>query len=482
MPAYLFMDAKTGAGGTTCAVYRYVNGTPTQVGSTFGTNVVGSGPTLGATRNMVIQFQGELYAMAQDGVYKKDDPASMIGGWTIQISFTNPSSTRGAWSGLYPVEVGGQTQLVGTFIDNTGGGTGWRWVKFDGTTWTQAANAVTLTQTGGETIDVIVYRGLLHVIATHSAVAYAITFDPSTNSFGGITHPFATGQLLISLAISWDRLFAVYKTGSTARLAEFTGGVWNDVLLITTMAATAQTNTKWCLFSDQTTLYAFILFDLTSVGWKSFEISEVLGVTETTTPTIPASLRRSGDGGTFSGTADNPRVYVTYNIENFPPGTADIYFYFALDSTAGTSFAVYQWAGGGGIILTGPTDTGGNVAHSPPSGFPNAGERLWTAGELDVRIVGRAAILGGEQISFTAYGGGTGRKFKLYYGVEGTIEITEATLIGPVTGGAATLNTGLNQVEGVAADGVTVYTIVWDVQTDGFFSGDRTQRYPRIEA
>jgi len=37
-------------------------------------------------------------------------------------------------------------------------------------------------------------------------------------------------------------------------------------------------------------------------------------------------------------------------------------------------------------------------------------------------------------------------------------------------------------VEGVAAVGVTVYTIVWDVQTDGFFSGDRTQRYPRIEA
>ena len=44
MPNFLVMDSTTGAGGAACAAFLYANGTPTQIGDTFGTDQGPSNP------------------------------------------------------------------------------------------------------------------------------------------------------------------------------------------------------------------------------------------------------------------------------------------------------------------------------------------------------------------------------------------------------------------------------------------------------
>ena len=479
MPNTLFLDGKTGAGGTACAVFQYVNATPAQVGDPFG--LYFGAETDSAPRNGVVQFQGELYAFARDGIYKKNDPTSMTGGWTIAITFASIVQAGAAFSGLHPIEVGGVLNLVGTFKSNDSGNS-WRWVKFDGSNWTQAPGFTALL---GDTkaIDSIVYRGVLHTLQFVGGIG-AMTFDPATNSFAlvsGLTG--ANGSA--SMCVWQDRLFLISKRITTQwALYEFAGGAWAvvadiDVPTINTGVTAAKTS----LFTDGAYMFAarhhYAATGAADNGWRITRFDAALNQVPRTAD-LPAALRSPNDGGTYAASGAvllTTRLFAIYDAET-TPGTVTIYLAWAPNSTAGTNYTLYLW-GGSGAIMT-PIDNGGNVSHNPPTGWPQGGMRIWTAGELDVKILSRAAVLGGEQISFVAYGGGTGRKFKLFYALLGEPNLLEATLAAPVTGGAATLNTGLNQVEGVAADGVTVYTVIWNIGANSVAPGTILDRFPQI--
>jgi len=90
--------------------------------------------------------------------------------------------------------------------------------------------------------------------------------------------------------------------------------------------------------------------------------------------------------------------------------------------------------------------------------------------------------LGGEQISFKAYGdsGSSDKTVKFYFNNAEEAPDTQVTLMGTATGGSATRNG--NQVDNVDADdGTTTYTVVRDTSGDGLSLGDQENIMPRIE-
>lgn len=475
MPAFLMFDPFLPG------VLRYLNATPTQVGNTFGlTDGAGTGVNESKQRNRVVQFQGQIYAMARDGVYQKDDPTTMTGGWTQVIAFTNPDTSNPGFSGLYVWDNNGSPGLVGLWKASDGSNSH-RWVKFDGTTWTQGGPN-NLNNFNVYT-DAIVFQNVLHTMHSttgggNSMAAFDVSIESHTGTTGVID---ADG--IVSFCIFQGRLFALYNEGGTEdkKLAEFTGGVWVEVSTIDAVSDTGPGTgvAQFALFTDGINLFALYANNNASGddGWRCQRSTDGLVWVDITTTVLPASLRSTNDGGTFSANPQLQRFYPTYDVDA-SPGTVSIFLYYATNGTDATTLTMYQWNGTGSVITQ--VDTGGDVTHSIPSGFPNHGERIWSPGELDVKIAGRTAVTGGEQVSFTAYGGGSGFNFKLFYSTNGHPDLQEATLAGPVTGGSATLNGGLNRVEGVAADGTTVYTVVWDISADGITPGERVIRAPQI--
>jgi hypothetical protein len=475
------MDALTGAGGSTCAAYRYVNGSPTQIGNTFGVSYTAPSQNESKLGNQIIQFQGDLYAVTFDGVYKKNDPTVMTGDWTSQITFTNPNTSGPSGTGIHVIDVGGTPYLVTLWCDETDTD-GARWAKFDGTTWTQATTPVDQGTTWVQTYDSIVYRNVLHVAPSAGNGPNFFTYDPSTDSIAVITGSGVGNNAYAAFCIFNDRLFQCSaSTQSQNSIYEFAGGSWNRILALDVPIVFDTYDTAMvALFTDGTNMYRLCgAPNISFQGWRCYQIDGNLAQTDISAAKLPLNLRPTDEGGSWSGgNQDRHRFSAVYDVDTLP-GTLKIYLYGAVNGTPGTGFSVYDWNDDPRALML-QIDSGGDVAHALPKGYPNNGERVWTAGELDIKITGRAAVLGGEQVSFIAHGGGTGRKMKLYYALQDEPVLAEATLAAPVTGGSATFNGGLNQVEGIAADGATVYTIVWDVQADALAGGQRARRIPQV--
>lgn len=478
MPAFLFMDALSGAGGSTCAAYRYVNGSPTQIGNTFGTSYGGATPDRSKLSNQIIQFQGDLYAMAQDGVYKKDDPTTMTGGWTQQIAFTTPDTGNPSATGLHVADVSGTQYLFCCFCDDADID-GARWAKFDGTTWTQSVGTVDQGTTWGQTYATIVYRNVMHVACGSGGGPHLWTYDPSADSIAQIP---ASGGIFnnnayASFCIFQDRLFLMACSAQpTNSIWEFVAGAWTKIAALDAAQVFGTYGPgNVSLFTDGTNMYR--LSGAPTQGWRCYQINSALSQSDISSLVLPSSLRAVADGGTFGGNNQTQRFAAAYDTDS-APGSLTITLYHTVDGTGGTGYTAFQWNGPGSLITQ--VDTGGDVEHAPPTGYPNHGERIWTAEERDIKITGRKAVSGGEEVSFIAYGGGTGLNMKLWYSLQGEPVLSEATLSTPVTGGSATFNAGMNRVEGIAADGATVYTIVWDFVTDGLALTQRVNRVPQV--
>ena len=480
MPNFLVLDSHFGAN---CAAFLYANATPTQIGDAFG--VADTHATSTAAHGRLVQFQGDLFALAQDGIYKKDDPTSMAGPWTQQIAFASTSLSPSYW-GLHAIEVNGVMSLIGV-RPAAGIAHKYRWVKYDGTTWTEAAaDTAFFSVANTQTAAVIVYHNTIFWVGGNgSTVADSISYDPATDNYTNLQAAlgalFLNGCGNMSMCVFEDRLFLIgaYASGGKIfRLCEFNGSAWVSFQTFELASGANWTVSKPSLFTDGTNMWLLAPYDAGGSGWRCWEWDSAMNRSEITATVLPPALRWTGAaGGAYSGTPSTARFSVIYDL-NTTPGTTDIYLYNTTSGTAGTGFASYKWNGNAALMTS--VDSGGNVDHSLPLTHLTMGERIFTAGELDIKITARVGVFGGEQISFIAYGGGTGRKMKLHYTLEGTPSLLPATLTAPVTGGSATLNTGLNQVEGIAADGATVYTIVWAVRTEGLNSDTRVIRSAEV--
>lgn len=481
------MDTLSGAGGSTCQAWQYDTGTTTEtaIGNTFGTNYSGSAHQESKLGNQIIQFQGDLFAVTFDGIYKKDDPTLITGNWTSQLSFTTPNTSGPSGAGLHVVQRNGVSNLITVWADETDTD-GARWARYDGSSWTQATTTQDQGSTWVQTYDSIVYRNVLHVAVSGGATPHFFTYNPVTDAITQAAGSF-NNNAYASFCVFQDRLFVCAASSQNVNsIYEYTGRWVRNTSLDVSIKFDTYDQGTVSLYTDGTNMYR--LCAAPTDGWRCYQIDGSLMQTDISATVLPSGFRANADGGTWTSgqgtiggsSIDLKRFSAVYDT-NTTPGSLTIYLYYASNGNSGTAFEVWQWNGNSSLI-TQTDSAAGDVEHAIPKNYANDGERIWGAGDLDIAITAREQVSGGEEITFIAYGGGTGRNMKLWYSVDGEPVLLEATLTTPVSGGSATFNAGMNRVEGIAADGTTEYTIVWDTATDGITSGQRVKRVPEIFA
>jgi hypothetical protein len=324
------------------------------------------------------------------------------------------------------------------------------------------------------------FQNVLHSIHIN---ALASTFDPASGIVNALATPFVNPH--ISMCIFKNRLFAIYNESGgldDISVAELVAGAWGKIAIVDALpVGGGGSESQYALFTDGVEMFALYTVNAgaSDEGWYVRSTTDGLTWNDISTTVLPTGLLSPNNGGTWNGNTSLERFAVVYDVDTVP-GALTLNLYHAIDSSVSTILTHFQWNGNAAQITQ--IDTGGSAQDALPTGYPNAGERIWTAGERDIKITARTPDLLGEKLSFTAYGGGTGLNVKFYHTLLGHPVLLESTLVAPVTGGSATLNVGLNQVEGVAADGSTVYTIIWDFVTDSLSTGTRVERIGRVFA
>ena len=484
------------------AVYQYFNAMPIVLGSPFGSSYTPAiDPEHDSSRNRVIHFLGEVYAVLGDGVYRYNQgPGNFPSGaapgtWSkspldnaLTFSDTLVSDfDQQSLSGLYVINIGGVPHIVGV-KRHTSSSTAWEAFKFNSATgaWSESGAiatglaAVSSSTTAGGIHNSFIFNGVLHFSYGNSTnTASHAVFDPTLDIFSQVSSSgsggFKTTSFQIEYCMYLNRLFAVNSDTTTDAnsLWEYVNGTWTHLSTIEPAGAQTAVDPKKarnCFFTDGTNMYLVSLIQSPSATWKCYQIDNTLTITDITASVLPASL--------LSGRATVERFQVMIDNDT-SIGNPTFLLYHSASATPGSQRTAYQWNGNASLLTQ--VDVGGDVAHAAPTDTRSGGERFFTENQLDVAIIDVSPVFGGEQVTFKVFGdagGPSDKKFKLYYTLEGEPDVSEATLKLPVTGGSATLNAVLNQVEGITADG-TQYTVVWDTVTDSITSGLRVTRYPR---
>ena len=475
MPASFLFAALNGVAGSVTA-YRYEGASPAQVGDPYGTQWTAVTAQT-ALNNGVVQYKGQLYGLAQDGVYKKDDPTINTGPWTQVIAFTNPTTSKPRTSGLVIVHIADVPTLVVVFGDLAADNS-WRWANYDGTTWTQAASPDVSTSMG-EMHAVSVYRNVIHMIGSAGTDNTAMTFDPSSDTFGIIPEVFGASQYAHCMCVFNDRLFGIHNVSNVCRLVEFSGGSWIDVpggVGITINGGNYLG--KWGIWTDGTYLYGMIP-SVGAFGWRVLQWDNTLGApTNITAAVLPAALKSTTDGGTYGGGSILSGSVFACLDQDTDPAIADVWLFQATNVTAGTIFTLWKWNGPAALVTQ--EDVGGDVTHAIPVGMIQSGERIWTAGELDITLTGKTAVVGGERLKWRGYGaaGAADKKVKFFFNKEGEPALLQCTLtaVAVLSGApAGAPSVAANEVTNVDADPTVEYAATWNIGTDGVLAGDRVQ-------
>jgi hypothetical protein len=493
-PPFLFLNASRAGGAQ---VFRYDGATPTQIGNTFGTLETDISNYQG--KNRVIQFQNELYAVQNLGVYKLQGDgltwsnASMDGG----LTFTSPFGGSGTMyrTGLYPIEINGESNLICVYVTNTS--------RLVVATLDAATNTWTDTGPVGPTFTPdsgsgragffteIVYQNKFFISSrTNGGTAQTWSYDPVLGTMTALAHPLPSAQIsTMNICIHNGRLFMSYitNTGSGGRhnLAEFTGGQWVNIGQITpandSPSTLTNTQMRGSLMSDGSNLYYVYLFNNTNKGFRIVEITDVdsLPGTNIQGTVFPSALLSSGDGGTGFASGTARLVHVPDTQTN--PGSPDHYFYFANSAVGGTSMQLYQWKGNG-MFMTAVGPAGGDVLHAIPTACSAGGERIFSdvSTDNDILITKRETVSGGIKVTFRAYSpsGTTSGTARFLIDLEGETPTSFANLTTPVTGGSATLSG--NQILNVVADGTTDYTVVVSASANSFSNLDQVDLIPEF--
>ena len=487
-PPFLFLRNMNGAAP---AVFRYDGATPTQIGGTFGALETDNNEYMG--KNRVIQFQNDLYAVQNDGVYKLQGDGTT---WntTGGLAFTNPTTGGSSVyrSGLYPILINRESYLICAYY-NTTNNVVIATMDAATNTWSESTYGTSITpdgNNGGFFTEIVFenkfYLGFRNNTTTHITLQY----DPVLDNFISLTNPFAAvPEHLSDVCIHNGRLFMGYITttgaGGRFNLAELSGTQWVDLGRVTAGADNPNTlanrEARISLMSDGTNLYYFYPFRPSDTGFRVVEITDVdsLPGSQIQGTVLPSALRSTTDGGTGFA-AINPRlIHVPDTQTN--PGNPDHYFYFTTDATSGTSLQLYQW-NGNSSLMTAIGPTGGDVAHAIPTAGAAGGERIFSdvSADNDILITARETVSGGIQVTFRAYSpsGTDSGTVRIWISTEGEPVTTQAVLSAPVTGGSALLSG--NTITGVVADGTTDYTVVVPSGANSFVNLDQVDLVPEF--
>lgn len=477
--------------GTEPQVYRVVGATPAALGDPLPTtSVVETGTALDDCffANRAIQFRNNVYAAAVDGVYRKNDALTLGGPWSQVHAFTNMAAPGQDFHihGPYQIVVGAVPMLYVIWPANASN-TSWNASLLNGNTglWSDVGVQVSVSHATDQVFSKpIVYRNVIYIPYSGGI----LTFDPGAGTFGNVALGALESPANAGVCVFNDRLLLIGRESGAGNLALFeivSGSIVKliDVTGFTTTHAAGATEHKHVLTPSPTGqfLYAVVNTAQGGIGSSFLKFIDTAGTisldSDITNPVVPASLRPG------SGAITN-RWSAFYDQET-TPGTAALQLFFSADGAVGSTVTSYRFVDEATVLTN--EDTGASAGWALVESTVGGGERIFTPGELHIELVENLAVSTGEALRFIAWGdpGAVDKNVEIYFNTQSEVPLAPITLLGPpvvVSGPAATptLNGGLNRLEDVEADGVSIYEIVWDIVADGVGRGDRAQLVPRI--
>jgi len=428
----LALSYRSGVGG--CQVYRYANGGMTAIGDEFDTAYAVT--TLPAMGNRVIQVEGELFALGRNGIYKKKDPTTDVGGWDLLGS---------AWTGHQNINDSG------LFLHEEAGVPTLIWIAGTSTAYRYLLYKMPLVRPYTPVSLVDPYLDLTAAAALYGCCAS--THRDGVIYMGG-SIPSGSG-----ICLKFDVLNAVssYQI-ETTNISNYGLGYNTCVVngrtlwLISTASGGKKIYEDWATFrvsvggNPNTATHSNLIFWPNSgndfyvfswdanTNWKVFKITlDVWVATDITTTVLPEGVRVPGHG--------NGRVFAIAD-RTTNPGVTEWVLAFGSASAITNPMLFYKWNSDTTLIEPVPFNaSGGQIGHALALEHPvAAGQYHYIPGEVDISIKSRTAVLGGMVVTFVGHGdpivishGGTTSPGGITDWVEGE------TVTGGTSGAQATL-------------------------------------------
>lgn len=468
-------------------VFRWINGSLTQIGGDFGVNHAATTNEERRAYNRVIQWQNDLWCPGNENFWKYDVANS--GSWSVLgLSYATGVAPRtlsanwGRQGAVMPMEIGGEPYLVTPVVVDGGDHC---FIRIDVSGVMHFPDSAVGDSTFHDDVTdefydaPVVFNNNYWWISTNNSAQFAVfSYDPNSNT---ISKAWNTAQLASSprgdLCPFDNQMYAWAAGGNTPYYLWRVQGT--DLFRVEPAISTNEkyTNGRGCLFSWNDKLYGFALADgAVQDGWQAFEMEvTTTGVIpiEITDPVIPSLLRR--DNGVASRSIDE-NFYSYMDLET-DPGNPTVYLFYSAQDSEGTSISMYRWEGPGGEITY--LGAGGDqYQFSIPVSKMGGGHRIWSgSGELIAGVLGSTVNMTTIDLEYSITGGsGEPVNVQWYWTNVGEQMTNLASLENPSEG---TLVLGNTTISGVAADGLPK-TVRWRALSDGIRAADQIKIVPRV--
>jgi hypothetical protein len=486
IPELLVADVfKTGA---QVQVYELVGGsTLNPIGTPIG-NDAGEGASATTNDNnvvnRVVEYRGELYMAYMDSTTSLEIQKYNRGTglWTVAHSYgaSDPNSI----TGLYIANNGSVQRL---FLAMRDFGNGRILYTDDGTTWTASGALGTVTALQFNKNPGVMFNNKLYQPTAFNGtqcweidpIGLALTLISGYNP--GVTTQDYFPQ---DLVIHDDRLFLLtldddlVATPSDWVLFEFTGSGFTLNTQITTGGSwnnnQAVGQGQCCIFKDPNNNNLIALCNGTSssgvndngsTAHKLVPSGASFTPSEITNNLIPTGFRPGARGTTQNALSDRWFCVV---VNDTSPTAPEVYIFFAQGPAPGTGYGVYAYTNDS-TELSSPA-AGPSTAFAIPHQKSGGNDRVNKGSGNQCAIETATPVSGAYRVSYRVYGTVASQTVRLYYSTDQETPNTLATISAQTGGGAVG---GGNSVTGVTGDdGVTLFTLDWDLTADGIVNGD----------
>lgn len=437
----------------------------------------------------IVQFGDDVFCW-QRNIIRRYNPSTEDWDPVYTVASQDVSGNYGYHTGLHIMhDKDGAPILVGLadhntssvtirvkYGPNTGGTYVWSQINLANTTGLEDSNK-----------GIAVYQNQLYRTVTSGTI---LRYDPVTDlavQQGNANVQVGGFMEFTDMVVFQNRLFHIGQ-GNGGYIFELVGGSWIRRRTVTS----SNIENSPSIFEHKGDLW-FLYAETagTEDGWRFLRFNPpYTGGASVFDSLIPANWRynsgteRGAPGTLAPNWFSNCRSYVVIDQETDPSNPRCLIF---LGSAGGAfnTMTAFEFVDDSTPWIELP---GGNLTGEmqfPHNNF-GSGSYHWTSGELNVQIEDVRVISNTlEEIDFIAYGdpGVEDKRVRIYYDNLQELPITPATLLStnPTSGTVIMTDTEGDFIDGVDADGVTVYTVIRDFDADGAAIGQQEVLMPYIE-
>lgn len=480
---------------STCAVFKWVNGSLIQIGSDFGSDF-----TITQARwsgfNRVVHWNGKLYTTDSQHVYKYDPAGSGEWGaiWDIDNVGTLGNQV-GRMGPVTPMQIDGESKLV--FFATLSTNTSLVPYFMDKDENFEIKAGLTVTAGGWNTENCLTYAkstvfqgNIVWYNTGNDALVRYYSYNPNGNTLTEASvsqlNPTVDNSQQPGMCPFQNNMYILGDSGTSWALYRVEGPDWvklTDILGSPNVGTFISQFTS-ALYTDGDSMFALYLVDGTQDGYQLTQIEIGAGgiITQTDrTSNLPPHLIVN-NGITNRNTSVFGIAFA--DLESNPGGEPEINLFYAPSDVENSSISMYKHGG-----ISGAFEFLGNGGDWFQLAFPyddiGGGHRTWAAsGELDGFITSQQVR--GTEIDFTyRITGGSGQAVNVrwYLSNQNEPPMQIATVVsasgGTVVNAFGTPSNPGTIISGVVADGLDK-TWTWGAVTDGIGSTDRPILVPRF--